>query len=323
MTDRPGDATGDPPYPGQPGSGPPRADGSSSAPGGPTYPGQQPGYPGQQPDYPGQPPRDPGQQAGYSGQPPAYPGQPPAYPGQPPGYPGQQPPPYGGGYASGPTYPGGGYDGAPPPAGWSGWAIAAFICSLIPFLGILAALPLAIVALVKIRRTRQRGKLLAIAAILISVLWWVAAIGLGVAWWNDTAERSEQGVITEAGRIEFDQIRVGDCVDIPSLSSDAGKDVNVIEMQGVPCDEEHNAEVVGVVEIAGDAFPGGPALEEQSATQCAAEAATYLPGGLPPGVEGFRLVPTEEVWNDDGGHRSICFAVNGDFSDMDRSVRDQ
>ncbi|MBA2574276.1 MAG: hypothetical protein M3423_00780 [Actinomycetota bacterium] len=68
------------------------------------------------------------------------------------------------------------------------------------------------------------------------------------------------------------------------------------------------------------ATPGGATLDEESAAQCDAEVAEYLPNGFPAGVQGFRLVPTEDVWNDDGGHRSICFAVNSDYSDMDGSV---
>lgn len=268
-------------------------------------------------DAAGDPSYSPGQPA--TGSP--WQGGPSGYPGQPPSYPGQQPPAYGGGYGSAPVYPGGGYDGAAPAAGWSGWAIAAFLCSLVPFLGILAAVPLAIVALVKISKTRQRGKFLAIAAMIISVLWWVGAVGLGVAWFNDTAERDDQGVIIDGGRLEMAQIRVGDCVDIPSLSDDSEVEVSVYEMRGVPCDEDHNAEAFGVVEIdGGDEFPGGATLDEESAAQCDAEVAEYLPNGFPAGVQGFRLVPTEDVWNDDGGHRSICFAVNSDYSDMDGSV---
>lgn len=108
-------------------------------------------------DRPGDTAGDPAYPQGQSATGSPWQGGPSGYPGQPPSYPGQQPPAYGGGYGSAPVYPGGGYDGAAPAAGWSGWAIAAFLCSLIPFLGILAAVPLAIVALVKISKTRQRG----------------------------------------------------------------------------------------------------------------------------------------------------------------------
>lgn len=297
MTDRPSEAAGDPTYPGQP----------------PSYPGGPSGGPGQAPgNYP------PGSYPGQSG----YPGQTPG--SYPPGsYPGQQPPSYGGGYGMGPAYPGGSYDGAAPAPGWSGLAIAALLCSLIPFLGLLAAVPLAIIALVKIRETRQRGTFLAIVAIVISVLWWVGAIGLGAAWYSDSADRNDEGVISNEGRLELGQIQTGDCLDVPGLSDDLEIEVSTYEMRGVPCDGDHNAEAVGIVEIEGDIFPGSAALDAESATQCVARLAEYAPSGLPAGVVGFRLVPTEQVWDDEVGHRSVCFAVNSDYSDMERSVTDK
>lgn len=309
MADRPDDTQGpqgnqgDPVYPGQE---PPA--GSSQQGGSASHPGSPPSYPGQTPPPP---------YGGYgsaSAQPGGY-GQAPAYPGgygQPSGYPG--------GYGQAPAYPGGGYDGAAPAPGWSGWAIAAFVCSLIPFLGILAAVPLAIIALVKISKTRQRGKLLAIAAMVISVLWWVGAVALGVAWFNDTAERDDQGVIVEEGRLELAEIRAGDCVDIPSLSDEGEVEVSAYEISGLPCDEPHNAEAVAVVETSGEEFPGSSALDAESALLCQAKYNESFPADFPAGVTGFRLIPTEGVWNDEGGRRSICFAVNSDFSVMEGSV---
>ncbi|MBA2444407.1 MAG: hypothetical protein H0V49_03650 [Nocardioidaceae bacterium] len=294
MTDRPGDDRGDPVYPGQEPTGSGQQGGSAS------YPGPPPSYPGQAPPPP---------YGGYG-----------SAPAQPGGY-GQAPVPPGG-YGQAPVYPGGGYDGAAPAAGWSGWAIAAFVCSLIPFLGILAAVPLAIVALVKISKTRQRGKFLAIAAMIISVLWWVGAVGLGVAWFNNTAGRDDQGVIVEAGRLELQQIRAGDCVEIPSLS-DSEVEVSAYEISGLPCDEPHNAEAVAVIEIQGEEFPGGAALDAESALLCQAKYSESFPTDFPAGVISFRLVPTEDVWNDEGGHRSICFAVKSDYSDMEGSVTDR
>ncbi|MDQ3307200.1 MAG: DUF4190 domain-containing protein [Actinomycetota bacterium] len=119
--------------------------GSSPYPGAPTSPGPYAGGPGGQPTYPGSP--------GYG---------PPGY--GPPGY---GPPGYGP-----PGYPGGGYDSPPGSGGWNGLAIAAFVIGLVvPLVGILVAVPLGIVALVKIGKSRQRGKGLAISGMVPSVLW--------------------------------------------------------------------------------------------------------------------------------------------------------
>ena len=126
----------------------------------------------------------------------------------------------------------------------------------IPWIGILAAVPLGIVALVKIGKSRQRGKGLAIAGMVISALIWVATIGIGIAVYNNTASRDSNGDITEAGRINFADIRTGDCVQIDGINS--GKSVGLLDVQGVPCSSRHDAESVGDVVFGQTAYPGYP-----------------------------------------------------------------
>ncbi len=278
------------------------------------YPGS--GGPPQPPAY-GQ---DPGQQ------PPSYPGQ-STYPGQPT-YPGQHPPPYGStdpnAYLGPPSYPAGGYGIPPPPgqqSGWSGLAIAAFVTALVlPLVGILVAVPLAIVALVKIAKSREKGKGLAIAAIVIAVLWWIGAIILGVWVARQQVERNDAGEITEEGIVEFGDIRAGDCVTIPDLDGEG--DVNTFELKGVPCSETHNAQAVAITAIDGESYPGESALGRQSLAPCTTALRTELrgvelgPGGYVP----YRLIPTEGIWDDDGGHRVICFVIRADFGDMTGSL---
>ncbi len=274
----------------------------------PPYPGSsQPGYPGQS-GYPGQP--------GQSG-----------YPGQQnqPGY----PPPQGSygspdpnAYLGAPSYPGGphGYDtGTSGDPGWSGLAIASFIVAIVlPCVGLLVAVPLAIVALVKIGKSRERGKGLAISAIIIAALWTVATVALVVWVGAMQAERNEAGVIVEEGRIGFGDIRTGDCVSIPGL--DATTEVNTFDLTGVPCAEEHNAEAAGVIPVEGDAYPGQAALEQRAGQECQQAALDYLGPASPTGLQPYYLVPTESVWDDDGGHQVICFIAQTDFSDTTGSV---
>ncbi len=278
------------------------------------YPGQQP------PTYGGQPPA-------YGGQPPAYGSQPPAYGSQPPAY-GSQPPAYGSTDPNSylgppPSYPGGGYGVPPPPnqqSGWSGLAIAAFVASLVPLVGILAAVPLAIVALVKIGKSHQKGKGLAIAAIIISVLWWIGFIALAV-WFTQGVERDDAGVITTQGRIDFGEIRVGDCVSIPDPGG--SEDVNTFELKGVPCSEQHNAEAVALIPIEGDSYPGTDAIDNQTARECATNALSYLSGVPKAGLQPYRLIPTDSIWDDDNGHRAICFVTQADYSETTGSVADK
>ncbi len=304
----------------------PGSSGGSSA-----YPG--PGDAAQPPPY-GQPSTPP---AYGQGQPPAYPGQqPPAYvQGQPaPAYgQGQQSPPYGStdpnSYLGPPSYPAAGYGMPPPPpgyeaaqSGWSGLAIAAFVVSFLPLIGILAAVPLAIVALVKIAKSSQRGKGLAIAAIIISVLWWVAFIAFAVWFAGQTVERNDAGEITKEGRIAFGDIAVGDCVSIPDPGGTG--DVNTFDLKGVPCSVAHNAQAVAITAIDGESYPGEASLNSQSLRPCAAALTTQVRGAVvgQGSYVSYRLIPTEGIWDDDGGHRVICFVIRDGFGDITGSLTD-
>lgn len=265
----------------------------------------------------------------------SYPGQqPPAYPGQQPVYPGQQPV-YGSSDPNSylgppPSYPGGSYGLPPPPpgqqasqSGWNGLAIGAFVASFVPLVGILAAVPLAIVALVKIAKTSQRGKGLAIAAIIISVLWWIGVIGLGAWFAGQRVERNDAEQITKAGIVEFGDIRVGDCVNIPDPGS--SEDVNPFDLMGVRCSEPHNGQAVAITPIDGESYPGESSLNSQSLKPCAAALRTQLHGVVvgQGGYLPYRLYPTESVWDDDNGHRVICFVTKDGFGDMTGSLTDQ
>lgn len=290
----------------------------------------------------GSPPNPP-----YAGTPPAYgqgatphygygpePGYgtgapPPPAESPPSGYPGQRPPVYGSSdpnsYLGPPAYPGGGYGAPPPPpgyqsaqTGWNGFAIAAFVTSFVPLIGILAAVPLGIVALVKIAKSAQKGRGLAIAGIVISVLWWVAFIVFAVWYAAQTAERNDAGQITKEGRIDFGQIRVGDCVKIPDPGGTG--DVNTFDLKGVPCSSGHNAETAAVIPISGDSYPGSDALDSQTVGECQTRAQSYLAGSSVAGLQPYRLIPTESIWDDDNGHRVICFITRVDYSDTTGSL---
>lgn len=264
-------------------SGPPPYPGD----GGPTYPG----YGGQT-------------QPGYGGQP--YPGGQQPY-GAPPG-------------ASGPVqYPGSGYDGAEPVGGWSGLAIAAFVVGLVvPLLGLLIAVPLAIVAIVKIGSSRLRGKWLAIAGIVLSVLWWVGFIVLVVYVEGQAAHRDSAERIDEAGSIDFGDIRAGDCVVVPGAK---GGTVDATELEGVPCDVTHNAEAVSIIGIEGTDYPGEAEIQDQSGSQCPADVADLVGGGNAD-YQPYPLYPDETLWDDQENHRVVCFLVKPGFSDMTSSVKD-
>lgn len=277
MTERPGDEGPRPGFgPASPGSGPPS------------------GWPPQQP---GPPPPPPGSGYGYPD--PYAPQQPAPYPGYGPQYGPPQPPP-------------------PPPGyrqGWNGLAIAGFVTSFLPLISILITLPLSIVGLVKIGKTHERGKGLAIAGIVIAVLWWIGVIALG-AWVSaNQVERGDTGRISESGHIDFGSVRVGDCVTIPDVNSGEDK-VNVSDLKGMPCEQTHNAQAIYIVGFDSEDYPGEAALTSKAFGKCRQQLATADATGVRPYV----LYPAESLWDDDNGHRAICFAVKPGFEEMTGSV---
>lgn len=258
---------------------------------GASEPGQ---YPGGAAPYPGQAP-SPGS---------GYPLPPPPYPGQG----AQSQPGYGpAAYLGAPVYPG--YaSGIDPnaPRRYSGWAIASFVTGLLlPLVGILVAVPLGIVALVKISRTGAKGRWMAIVGIVLSVLWWAGAVAVGVYVYNNQAERNDAGVITGAGTLDFGDIRAGDCVKISGL--DNGGKIGAFDIEGVPCAESHNAQSVFVVSFPDTDYPGETAIGKQAQEACTPTYAPYR--SLP--FQTYTLYPTESRWDGTDGHRAICFLTNG------------
>jgi hypothetical protein len=126
----------------------------------------------------------------------------------------------------------------------NGWAIATFL------LGLVSLVPLSlitgIVALVKIRDDRESGRSLAIAGMVISILW--AGIWAYSVW-------PKHGLIT--GTVQSGAtLRVGDCF---------GATINA----PVSCDKPHSREVFAVLTLS--RFPDNDAEQEQLENRCKAE----------------------------------------------------
>lgn len=255
-------------------------------------------------------------------QPPPYGSSQPPYGTSQPPY-GSSQPPYGSYPPPPPNYPGGGgNDGEMQGAsGLSALALSALLVGLLlPFIGILIAVPLGVAALVRISKSRQTGKKLAILGIVFSVLWWVGFMAFAIILSTQGVTRDSSGVITEEGKIDYGEIREGDCLHITDL--DKPDDVDPTHMQGVRCEQAHNAEAAGILTVSGDSYPGQSALEDKAGQECPVKVNDYAPDVDPAGLKLFQLMPTEGVWDEDGGHRVICFIVQEDLSDTNSSVTD-
>ena len=112
--------------------------------------------------------------------------------------------------------------------------------------------------------------------------WWIpaAAIALGVGYFT-TAQRGDDGSLSTAGNVTVTDLQVGDCFNAAEFSEE---DVEIGEVDGVPCDEPHAFEVFAVADYSGSAYPG---------TDAAFEAA-FAEVCVPP-FEGYVGVPYREL----------------------------
>lgn len=218
--------------------------------------------------------------------------QPPPGPGVPgpPGAPGAQP------------WPGYGYPPPPPvQRGTNGFAIAALV------LGLLGAVPLGIifgiVALRQIKRSGQQGKGMAIAGLVLSVVWLLLIVAGGVMYFADRAERDESGAITQGGDVMVQDLKVGDCMN-------GLKEADVLlTVDAVACSDPHDAELYATVEVPDGDWPGIEELSLQAQQRCSDEMAENFEEAYEDeGVELFFLHPTSASWRE--GDREIdCIAL--------------
>ncbi|AGB20900.1 hypothetical protein Mycsm_00448 [Mycobacterium sp. JS623] len=114
------------------------------------------------------------------------------------------------------------------PGGSNGWAIAAFVLGILG--GIILSVIFAILALVQIRRSHQRGRGLAIAALVISAMW-IVVIGSVIAY----------GVSAQGKSVRAADLNTGDCV------KEAYDDHMPTWVKRVRCDRPHYGEVFAIL----------------------------------------------------------------------------
>ncbi|MEV6281440.1 DUF4190 domain-containing protein [Kribbella sp. NPDC051770] len=257
--------------------------------------------PTEPPAGPPGPPQRPGDQSGQGQPSPQY-GQgtpPPQYgapqygqpdPNQPqygqPGPPQYGQPPYG--------YPGGQNQLPPQQQKTSVFAILSLV------LGVISAIPFAIifgiVALVRIPKTREKGKGMAIAGIVLACLWLVGIV-LAVAFSDSDPERDASGQVTATADVAPEKLRVGDCV--AEVQEGEVQDIKV-----QPCSQPNGGKVYAVFELPKGSFPGLDAVQASAETGCTdrwkqlREQATDL-------SDIFYLHPTEDSWSL-GDHSVTC-----------------
>lgn len=111
------------------------------------------------------------------------------------------------------------------------------------------------------------------------------------------------------------QLRVGDC----TAHLDAGQTLSV---PTVDCVKPHNWEVVGLVALDQQTYPGKDALRTTASQKCPTLFRDYL--GVNTAASPYTLTylaPSEVLWSDPGNHTVVCLAGSADVEISD-SLKD-
>ncbi|MCP9957485.1 MULTISPECIES: DUF4190 domain-containing protein [Streptomyces] len=186
--------------------------------------------------------------------------------------------------------------GAPhPQATTNGLAVASLVTGivcLVPPLGLV----LGAVALGQIRRRGQRGKGLAVAGMVLSLIsTLLVAVGFATGAFKEFADGARKVKEDVASTDSAFSLRTGDCFNQPGGTADQ-QEVDTI--RSVDCAKPHDAEVAGSFELTGAAYPGVPAIEKQAEERCQTIGEQYAQDSwaVPESAVTFYYHPTEESW---------------------------
>ncbi|TCC60259.1 hypothetical protein E0H73_20085 [Kribbella pittospori] len=174
-----------------------------------------------------------------------------------------------------------------PHGGSSTLATVALVLGLVG--AVLAAIPLAIVALVRISDRNQTGRWKAIVGLVAAVAW-IPVLLVRIAGISDDEPDRDvaSGQVTAAQTTRPQELKVGDCV--ASLEEGAVKQVTV-----TPCDQPNGGKVFALFTFPPGSWPGRETVDEEMQNGCwerwsASEEQAADPSDV------FILGPTEETW---------------------------
>jgi hypothetical protein len=173
----------------------------------------------------------------------------------------------------------------------NGWAIAAFVLGILG--GTILSVIFAIVALFQIKGRHQRGRGLAIAALVISAVW-IAVITSVVVY----------GLSAQGKTVHAADLSIGDCV------KDSYEGELPVLVKRVRCDRPHFGEVFAVETLPADAPYPGDQPATAAGDDCGPKFFDYAPNS--PEGPTFRVAvayPTSDGWAN-GDRSVVCVAIS-------------
>lgn len=196
----------------------------------------------------------------------------------------------------------------------NGLAVAAFATGLLGCLSV-PGIVLGVISLVQIGRNGGRGRGFAVAGIVLSCLWLVTGITIGVLVANSDSsggtEATPTAVRTKPEEVDAQKMKVGDCInDSASASNPATSEpVEVQSVKIVPCTGPHDGEVMATFRLPGFTMPADARLRRLAADGCKIRTRARI--GRDPAAGSLAnsyYYPTAESWKQ--GDRDVtCVAV--------------
>jgi Septum formation len=146
--------------------------------------------------------------------------------------------------------------------------------------------------------------------------WWIPVLVVVLAGgYLFSARRGDDGSLATAGTLNVDDLRAGDCFN-------SGADVEITDVDGVPCNQAHEYEVFAVGTWEGDGtFPPDSQLEAIFFEVCEPSFASYV--GEPyatSAIYGDMITPSEESWSA-GDREVICLLYDPEEAQLTESLR--
>lgn len=143
-------------------------------------------------------------------------------------------------------------------------------------------------------------------------LFLIALVAAGcTAAGEQDATRDETGDITENDDVGVFRLQEGDCLVMPS-GGIAGEEVET--MEGIPCNEPHDGEVLALVIVPGDddaEFPGQAAISSQAEAGCLEQFSTKTGRDFltDPDWDMTFLSPTADSWALGNDREIVCIVT--------------
>jgi len=192
----------------------------------------------------------------------------------------------------------------PQPAKADGFAIAALVLGILG--GSLLALIFGVVSLSRIKSSGglKTGRGMAIAGIVLGVVWLIGGGILAAILMLNLAGRDSTATAADAGRVSTDNLQVGQCIaDVPGEGT-------VSTVKVVPCTQPHHGEAFATFELPKGPYPGDDAVTTQAEDGCGDRVPADVDQSLADQLDLFYLYPRRVNWT--FGERSVLCIASSD-----------